>query len=136
MLELWLILHFACKSYFACPYRCAQKLLQKLFHCPGKIYSVWVQQNKICPNRTIFDRLAAVQSCPKTPFFVKMIKICQSWAPLESYRLVKYCPIWTNFILLNSHKVDLPRAIKHILQKFPGAPVRTRKIWFACQVQN
>ena len=139
MTELWLIFHFARKSYFACPYGGTLKLLRIFFHCSRKIYPVWVQQNKICPNRTIFDRLAAFQSCPKSTFFVKIIKIikiCRFWASLESCQLVKHCPIWTNFVLLNSHKVDLPRAMKKCSQKFPSAPVRIRKIWFARKMQN
>ena len=49
----------------------------KLFrNCSRKIYPVRVQQNKICPNRTIFDRLAAVQICPKSQnqhFFCKNV---------------------------------------------------------------
>ena len=32
------------------------------------------------------------------------------------------------FVLLNSHRVDLPRAMKQIPEKFQIAPVRTRKI--------
>ena len=71
-----------------------------------------VQQNKICPNRTIFDRLAAFQSCPKSTFFVKIIKIikiCRFWASLElSCQLVKHCLIWKNFVLLNSHVQGRP----------------------------
>ena len=139
MTELWLILHFARKSYFACLYRGAQKLLRIFLYYSRKIYPVWVQQNKICPNRTTFDWLAAFQSCPKLTFFVKIIQIIkfrQFWTTLESCQLVKHCPIWTNFVLLYSHKVDLPRAMKKCSQKFPSAPVRIRKIWFVRKMQN
>ena len=45
--------------------------------------------------------------------------ILRFWANLESCQSVKYCPIWKNFVLLNSHRVDLPRAIS---KKFQIAP--------------
>ena len=67
---------------------------------------------------------------------IKIVKICRFWATLESCQLVKHCSIWTNFVLLNSHMVDLPRAIKKCSQKFLSAPVWTRKIWFARKMQN
>ena len=64
-------------------------------------------------------------------------KKCWFWATLESCQSVRYCPIWTNFVLLNSHRVYLPRAIKTIAQKSQSAPVavRTRKIWFERKMQ-
>ena len=138
-MELWLILYFARNSYFACPYRGARNFLRSFFHCSRKIYDVWVQQNKTCPNRAIFYRLTAFQSCPNSTFFVKItiiIKICRFWATLESCQLVKYCPIWTGFILLNSHRVDLQREMKKWSQKFSSAPVRTHKIWFARKISH
>ena len=40
----------------------ACRLLQELIHCYRKIYLTCEFSKKSCPNRTIFDRLAAFQS--------------------------------------------------------------------------
>ena len=76
-------------------------------------YSLWLMVTVI---KTAFC-CTAFQSCPKSTFFVKIIKfikICRLWATLESCQFVKHCPIWTHFVLLNSHRVDLPRSIENV----------------------
>ena len=116
---------FCAQIIFCVSVRGHSETSANFFHCSRKIYPVWVQQNKVCPNRTMFDQLAAFQSCPKSANFNNFDnfhKKCWFWATLESCQSVKYCPIWTNFVLLNSHRVDLPRAMKRNSQKFQSAP--------------
>ena len=95
------------------------------------------------PNRTMFDQLAAFQSCPKSANFEhfdnfhKKMLILGNFGKLPIGQIL-HCPIRTNFVMLNSHRVYLPRAIQIISQKFQSTPVRTstRKIWFARKMQN